>query len=342
MIDKIDYSLLRNYSAGKYSYRDYKRIASWFEDDSLRSELETTIHQHWNDFSVNTEESPKDLRLVYENLRSQILSEEPKPISLNRRVILLYSRIAAILLFPLLIYSTISLIKSNNHEVTAWAEICAPAGARTQFMLPDGSKGWLNSNAKLKYSLDFKQNRHVNLSGEAYFEVTKDKKKPFTVSTPNLDVKVVGTIFSVSALEEENTTEVVLQEGSVEVDNPAIGLNALMKPDQKLVYDNTKKKYQTSTLNAQQYNTWKDGMLIFRNEPLSDVFKRMSRWYNIKITITDEQIKRYKYRATFREEPVEEVIRLIALTVPIEFLVQQRTMNDDGVFSVKEITIRKR
>lgn len=261
---------------------------------------------------------------------------------MQKRVILLYSKIAAVLLIPLLIYTTFSLINRNDKEVKAWAEIYAPPCARTQFILPDGSKGWLNSNTKLKYPLNFVHNRHVNLSGEAYFEVTKNKDFPFTVTTPSLDVKVVGTIFSISAFEEENTTEVVLQEGTVVVNNQAIGLNSVMKPDQKFVFDNLNRKYQTTTLNAQQYNTWKDGLLIFRNEPLSDVFKRLSRWYNVKITITDDQIKQYKYRATFRDEPVEEVIRLIALTLPIEFHIQKRAYDEQGVYAVKEITIQKK
>lgn len=342
MKEKIDYRLLKNYTEGRYSCRDFKRVASWFGDDCLRSELESAINRHWNEFPESREESQRDLHTVYENLREQILLEQPKPIGLQKRVILLYSKIAAVLLIPLLVYTTFSLINRNDKKVTAWAEIYAPPCARIQFILPDGSKGWLNSNTKLKYPLNFVHNRHVNLSGEAYFEVTKNKDFPFTVTTPNLDVKVVGTIFSISAFEEENTTEVVLQEGTVVVNNQAIGLNSVMKPDQKFMFDNLNRKYQTTTLNAQQYNTWKDGLLIFRNEPLSDVFKRLSRWYNVKITITDDQIKQYKYRATFRDEPVEEVIRLIALTLPIEFHIQKRAYDEQGVYAVKEITIQKK
>jgi len=342
MEEKVDYSLLKNYSAGKYSYREYKRIASWFENDSLRSELETTIHQHWNEFSFNTEESPKDLHSVYENLRHQILAEQCKPISFQKRFLQFYSKIAAILLLPLLIYTTFNYFHSGNEDASGWAEIYAPPGTRTQFRLPDGSKGWLNSNTKLKYPLNFNQNRHVTLTGEAYFEVTKNKDLPFLVTTSNLDVKVLGTIFSVAALEGETTTEVVLQEGSVLVDNPAIGLNALMKPDQKIVIDNLTKKYKTTTLNASQYNAWKDGLLIFRNESLCDVFKRLSRWYNVQITVTDEQIKTYKYRATFKNEPIEEVIRLIALTLPIEYKIQKRSLDENGIYAVREIQIMKK
>ncbi len=342
MKDKIDYRLLKNFTEGRYSFRDFKRISLWFEDSSMRTELESAIGEHWDEFREDENESRKDLSIIYDQLREQIRLEKPESVSFQRRFIRLYSRIAAILLLPLLIYTVSILLDKNHTPINSWAEIYAPPGARTQFVLPDGSKGWLNSNTQLRYPLNFGQNRHISLSGEAYFEVRKNKDYPFVVATPNLDVKVTGTIFSVSALRDENTTEVILQEGVVEVDNSGIGLKSVLKPDQKFVFDNLNKKYQTTNLNAVQYNAWKDGLLIFRNEPLDDVFKRLSRWYNVKINISDEQIKRYKYRATFKNEPIEEVIRLIALTLPIEYRIQKRSYDENGVYAVREITIMKK
>jgi transmembrane sensor len=342
MKDKIDYQLLKNFTEGKYSFRELQRISSWFEDNSMRNELESAIGQHWNEFPGAAEGPGKDLSIIYDQLRQQIRGEQPATLSLQKRMIRLYAQIAAVLLLPLLVFTTFILIDKNKNEETAWAEIYAPPGARTQFVLPDGSKGWLNSNTKLKYPLNFSHNRHLDLSGEAYFEVAKNKKYPLTVSTANLDVRVTGTIFSVSALRDEKTTEVILQEGSVEVDNSETGLSSVLKPDQKFIFDNLSQKYQTTSVNAQQYNAWKDGMLIFRNEQLDDVFKRLSRWYNVKINITDEQIKKYKYRATFENEPIEEVVRLIALTLPIEYKIQKREYDEQGVYAVREITIRKK
>ena len=341
-MEKIDFRLLKNFTEGKYSFRDFQRISSWFEDGSLRSELESAIGQHWNEFSGTSDEPKKDRSIIYDQLREQILREQPVTLSLQKRMIRLYYQIAAVLLLPLLIYTTFILVGKNKADETAWAEIYAPPGARIHFMLPDGSKGWLNSETKLKYPLNFNHNRQLSLVGEAYFEVTKNKDLPLTITTSNLDVKVLGTTFSISALAEENTTDVILEEGTVEIDNPGIGLKTLLKPDQKLVFDNLKHEYQTSSLNAQQYNAWKDGLLIFRNEPLADVFKRLSRWYNVKITITDDQIKRYKYRATFKNEPIEEVIRLIAMTLPIEYKIQKRAYDDQGVYTVREIVIMKK
>jgi ferric-dicitrate binding protein FerR (iron transport regulator) len=338
MKENSDDQLLQRYSEGKYSYRDFKRIASLFEDPEKKSGIESSLSRHWDEFKYNDEGPSKDLSAVYEKLRLRILSGPTKMARIQKVILQSYSKVAAILLLPLLIYTAIEYFQHDP----AWAEIYSPNGARTQFSLPDGTKGWLNSNTKLKYPLDFKENRHLDLTGEAYFEVTHNKRSPFVVSTPNLDIEVLGTIFSVSAIEGENTTDVVLEKGKVAVENQKIKLKATLEPNEKLIFNNENKNFQTVVVNAQQYNSWKDGLLVFRNEPLSEVFKRLSRWYNVRITIEDQQINRYKYRATFRDEPIEEVIRLIAITVPIEYVVQKRTVEDQGVYAIKEIIIKKK
>ena len=342
MQENFDDQLLQRYSDGKYSYRDFKRVASWFGDAEKSSMIESELQRKWEEFKSDNAQPEKDLSEVYEQIRLRILSEPAKTIHFKRKIIQSYTKVAAILLLPLLIYTSIGLFNKFYQHETAWAEIYSPNGARTKFSLPDGTKGWLNSNTKLKYPIDFKENRHLDLNGEAYFEVTHNKHSPFVVSTHNIDIKVLGTIFSVSAIDGENTTEVVLEKGQVAVENQDIKLKAILEPNEKLIFDNENKKFQTVVVNAQQYNSWKDGLLVFRNEPLSEVFKRLSRWYNVKITIEDQQINRYKYRATFRDEPIEEVIRLIAITVPIEYVVQKRTVEDQGVYAIKEIIIKKK
>ena len=342
MQENFDDQLLQRYSDGKYSYRDFKRVASWFGDAEKSAMFESELQRKWEEFILDNAQPDKDLSRVYEQIRLKILSEPAKPIHFKRKIFQSYTKVAAILLLPLLIYTAIGLFNKFYQHETAWAEIYSPNGARTQFSLPDGTKGWLNSNTKLKYQLDFKEKRHLDLIGEAYFEVTPNKRSPFVVSTQNIDIIVLGTIFSVSAIDGQNTTEVVLEKGKVAVENPENKHLTMLEPNEKLIFNNRNKEFQTIVVNAEQYNSWKDGLLVFRNEPLSEVFKRLSRWYNVKITIEDQQINRYKYRATFRDEPIEEVIRLIAITVPIEYIIQKRTVEDQGVYAIKEIIITKK
>ena len=106
MQENIDYRLLKNFSEGKYSLRDFKNVVSWFEDKSLRTEIESAIQTHWEEFEVAENVPQKDLSKVYDRLKKQILLEQTKNISLQKRIILSYSKIAAVLLLPLFIYTT--------------------------------------------------------------------------------------------------------------------------------------------------------------------------------------------------------------------------------------------
>jgi ferric-dicitrate binding protein FerR (iron transport regulator) len=156
-----------------------------------------------------------------------------------------------------------------------------------------------------------------------------------------LDVRVLGTKFNVTALPTEAVTEVVLQEGKVNVSGKDVAFSAELKPNEKFTFDNELRTSDIQTVNAEQFSAWKDGLLVFRNEPLSEVLKRIGRWYNVNIVIGDQELMKFRYRATFQEEQLEEVIRLIALTIPIEYEFEGRKVGGNGAFEQRRITIRK-
>lgn len=342
MNKKIDYHILKKFTAGKYSLRDFRQVSEWFDDSGNEAELKNAIEQHWTDFYDETPENEKDLNSVL-NLIKQKISDQKPVADFRIRVQRFYTRAAAILLLPLLLYSIYTtFFNHQSAEMAAAIEIVSPHGARTKFQLPDGTQGWLNSGSSLKYANNFLSERKISLIGEAWFEVAHNARKPFVVHTKVLDVQVLGTKFNVTAFPDENVTEVVLQEGKVNVSGYK-GLYKLdMKPDEKFTYD---KKLQSGTIQevkASQFSAWKDGLLVFRNEPLAEVLKRVSRWYNVDIVLNDPKLENVRYRATFQEEQVEEVIRLISLTAPIEYSFGNREVDNDGVFKKRTITIRKK
>ncbi|MBW8331810.1 MAG: DUF4974 domain-containing protein [Prolixibacteraceae bacterium] len=345
MKEPIDYKILRKFVLGKYSLKDFKLVSRWFEDKSSEADLKIAIQQHWHEFSEDFSGNPKDLTSVLNQLKQKIAKERPV-VNFRKKIQKFYTRAAAILLLPLILYSVYSVYstfqKVTSYEISSLVEIVSPHGARTHFQLPDGSQGWLNSGSILKYKTDFQQKRTVQLIGEAWFEVAHDEKSQFIVGTPHLDVQVLGTKFNVAAFPEEKVTEVVLQEGKVKVN----GYNGLftvdMKPDEKFTYNRDTQSGTIQTVNAGQFSSWKDGLLVFRNEPLSEVLKRIGRWYNVEFVITDPEISKFRYRATFQEEQIEEVIRLISLTAPISYSFKKREMGEDGVFKKRIITIKRK
>lgn len=342
MKEKIDYKILKNFAIGKYSLRDYKLVSSWFEDSGNEAELKRAIEQYWNEFPKADLEKEKDLSSVLNLLKEKIAFEKPA-VNFRIRLQRLYTRAAAILLLPLLLYSVYSTYNSYfDSNDSSSIEIYSPNGARTHFELPDGTQGWLNSGSRIHYSSHFEKNRNVRLSGEAWFEVTPDKKHPFVVSTPALNVQVLGTKFNVVAFADENVTEVVLQEGKVQVEGNVKTFSAELKPNERFIYDGQMKTNTIQNVQADQFSAWKDGLLVFRNEPLSEVLKRIGRWYNVDIVMTDPHLQKFRYRATFQDEQIEEVIRLISLTAPIEYTFENRHVDDNGTFSKRRISIRRK
>lgn len=342
MKEKIDPKILKNFALGKYSLRDYKLVSSWFEDPGSEAELKRAIEQHWKEFPNTDLEKEKDLSSVLNVLKEKIAIEKPA-VNFRIRLQRFYTRAAAILLLPLLLYSVYSTyVYYFDSNGSSSIEIYSPNGARTHFELPDGTQGWLNSDSRIQYSSHFKKNRNVRLSGEAWFDVTPDKKHPFVVSTPALNVQVLGTKFNVVAFADENVTEVILQEGKVQVEGNVKTFSAELKPNERFIYDDQMKTSTIQNVHAGQFSAWKDGLLVFRNEPLSEVLKRIGRWYNVEIVMTDPHLLKFRYRATFQDEQIEEVIRLISLTAPIEYTFENRHMDDKGTFKKRRISIRRK
>lgn len=341
MKEKIDYKILKKFVSGKYSLGEFIQIRRWFGDRKREDELKEAIREHWNEFSAESFKE-KDLSLVLENIKHKIANKKPSPTT-GSKLLNLYMRIAAVLILPLLLYNVYTtFFSAQNPETATNIEIFSPHGARTHFELPDGTQGWLNSGSQLQYGTDILKNRKVRLIGEAWFEVAKMDNKTFVVSTPALEVQVLGTKFNVAAFDDEKVTDVVLKEGKVKVNGYKGQFAVELKPDEKFTFDQELQTGTVQNVNADQFSAWKDGILVFRNEPLSEVLKRVGRWYNVDFKLNDKELANFRYRATFKEEQVEEVIRLISLTAPIKYSFDNREMGENGIFKKRTITISRK
>lgn len=343
MKEKVDLDLIRKYSKGQYSFRDLKRIAIWFEDSEYQDEIESAIEVYWRDFEASPGEQAKDLSLVFRRLKKQILAEKTS-LSFTQKFTRVYGRIAAVLLIPLLVYSLFNLSQKFfvHSKSSSWVEIVSPNAARTHFELPDGSHVSLNGGTHLKYNADFENDRRVEVKGEAYFDVVHNESAPFVVQTDELDVKVLGTKFSVAAFENENQVEVILEEGKVELTGVKNSFSEILKPNEGFFYSKKSHSGIIKKIEANYYMAWKDGILIFRSEPLSEVFKRIGHWYNVQFDLQDKSIEGFMYRATFKNESLEEVLRLIALTAPIEYELNKRDIDKSGIYTEKLINVKRK
>jgi len=342
---ELDYKKLVNFSKGKYSYNDYLSIKKMLNEVDRNQDLKDKFFVQWNQTVENNSGNEKSFNHIFENIHYNILLEEKK---YAKRNILwnIYRYAAAILLIPMLAFS-LWLVIANSHRGTesnqlvlqSWVEINAPEAARVEFLLPDSTKGWLNSGSKLKYPAIFKETRKVELLGEAFFEVKKQDRSDFIVSLENLDVRVLGTKFNVSAYAEDVFTDVVLSEGIVEINGKKGIFKHTLMPNERISYDSQTKSAKLSKVDANRFLAWKDGFLIIDNEPLGKVVGRIERWYNAEIVIQDEALKNYRFKATFKDEPLEEVLRLIALTTPLKYNILKRDVDSGGILEKRRVII---
>lgn len=336
----MDANLLKRYFANKYSRIDFFTINNAMRHDDKNSQVKGQMEQHWSEFDENIH---PDVQLDYllDKVQHRIYIEENRKVK-PTRFWQTVQRVAAILLLPLLIGSLVYYwIQPDQGKDSSWAEIQCPLGVRTKFHLPDGTTGFLNSGSNLKYPVIFAENRKVKISGEGYFDVVHNKKSPFHVITKNLDVKVLGTTFNVIAYDGEGTEEIVLQSGHVDVMDTNGSSLASLIPDQKLVFSNNDGKFVVEKVVSEQYTSWKDGKLMFRNENIRDVAVRLSRWYNAEIVVneSDHHIQSYTFHGTFVDEQLDDVLKVLSFAAPISYVEADRKSDRNGVYSKRKIIL---
>jgi ferric-dicitrate binding protein FerR (iron transport regulator) len=333
---------ISNYYSGDYSAEEELHLGKAFAEESNHVELKTLFSERWNTV-LSEDEVHQNLDHLLHKLNYLInsSSQELKVRPVNK-LITWYARIAAVLLIPLLVYAGIAIFKNRNSldVVKGWAEINAPKGARIKFTLPDGSFGWLNSGSTLQYALNFNNARVVQLSGEAFFDVSQQEGKLFLVKTKYLDVEVKGTSFDVAAYDGEENIDITLENGSVILRDQKLSRFVEMKPNEQVSYNVAKQLFTKANVAAFNFSAWKEGKLILRNASLEELAKQLSRWYNVETKIQNDQNIVCQFRATFEDENLPEVLRLLKLSSNLDYTIDERVKQADGTFSKQHVLLK--
>lgn len=183
--------------------------------------------------------------------------------------------------------SSLSLTKIFQHN-NLMNTIIIPKGGTYKITLPDGSDVWLNSESSLSYPVAFiGDERKVELSGEAYFEITRDEQKPFRVHSNNQVVEVLGTQFNINTYEESGFIETTLVEGSVRVtqnySNGKPYKTRLLKPGQQSLTNLFKPEIKIENVDIEKEIAWKNGFFKFKNTNIQNIMREIERWYDVKV-----------------------------------------------------------
>lgn len=333
-------NLIQRYSEGDISLKDQIELSEQLAD-SENSNAEEILRQDWQAELASVNIPDHNLNPLLDRVHHQIRLEETK-IKKQPNWLTTFQRIAAVLIVPML-FSFLAYYYLQSKKASgegSYAEIQCPLGVRTKFELPDGSTGFLNSGSRLRYPVRFTNQRRVELTGEAYFDVAHNAEVPFHVKTRNLDIKVLGTTFNVIANDDEPTEEIILQTGKLDVSSPDGKKLDVMKPNEQITLDIQKNILVKNQVEASQYTSWKDGKLVFRNENMQQVARRLSRWYNAEVLADDRMLDDFTFHATFKDEPLDEVLKLLSITTPLSYKEEKRVSNQDGLFQKRKVFIR--
>lgn len=257
----------------------------------------------------------------------------------------LYWTAAAMLVVAIGVFGFGKLFPKNDSKEIARNEIneiSTRKGSKSEIKLPDGTVVWLNAGSKLTYTKEYgRQTREVNLAGEGYFDVVKMKDKPFIIHTANINIKVLGTVFNVKAYPEDKQTETSLIHGSIEVtmknrpDNKII-----LSPHEKLVVENESAEV-TAVVKPGKQNVpsaisinklqmidedsavaetqWVENRLVFNDESFAEVAKKMERWYDVEVELTDPRLQSKRLTGNFEKETIGQALEALKLTLPFRY-----------------------
>lgn len=301
--------------SGEASPSEKKSIAEWIAQSAENKQLFADLREIWLTTGTLNNTDQYNLEAAINKFRQQVQHEkkrQPKQINFQP-----YLKYVAIIILALALPFSYYLGTRNTVKSSVTTISCA-FGDKSSIALPDSSRVWLNSGSTLTFNSDFKNGgRNVELEGEAFFSVSKDKDHPFRVKTSDLEIKVLGTEFNVKAYSEENSISATLVEGSIEV----IGKyqKTFLKPDQKLVFDKENRKMALYELTDTSPETeWKDGRLIFRNESLAELEPKLERWFDVDIVFADEQVKSRRFTGVLERESILEVVSYFDLSNLVE------------------------
>ncbi|WP_114792789.1 FecR domain-containing protein [Niabella yanshanensis] len=277
-----------------------------------------------------------------DKIRERIKTSEPVPLAAKSRPVRVYLAVAAsvILVLGCTFFYWMQSGVPAGHAANI---VVTKKGSKTNLVLPDGTKVWINADSRLSYDKEFGINRReVYLTGEAYFDVVKDKKRPFIVHTDNIEVKVLGTAFNVRAYDDEKNIQTTLLRGSIEVLLKDNNKTLLLAPNEKMIVRNTaaqshlKKmpegglpeiellKLAPRKIDSLSVETeWTHNRLVFEQEKLTDIIPVLERWYNITIELKNKQDAGVLYRGKFENDSLEDVLESLKMIGNFSYTIQK-------------------
>jgi len=333
-------TLIVKYISGQASEEEALAVKEWIKLNKSNEADFVQLYETWNQ-SLYAYPELIDTERAYKDFLNRTADKRPV-----KGLYRLWPKIAAAAIFLLICLS--GLFYYQKSESNPWNIVETRKGETLKMTLPDGTRVWLNAGTIFRYKKDFgKTSRTVYLNGEAYFDISAEKRgKPFLVYTDNYVIHDIGTVFNVKAYSDEQVFETAVIEGQISVEG--LGSSSIAKQKHVLVNEKQALKIRTVSgdiagghlansstkvgktinvvdLEASQisgYSGWKDNLLLFEDETFAELSRALERKYDVSIEIEDEELQYLKYTGSFRDiKSVNEVLEIIKKTTPINYSV---------------------
>lgn len=346
--NNIEY-LLNRFKEKTITKEELELFRSYFYSNQPGNDLGTYFDKVWSEkyFTEENFDVEKNFDKIQSQLNIRSKNSHSGTLKFRRPIILAISYAAIFIMgFGVFFLYNLNQNKSLSSNSKKFVTVTIPYGSKSKIDLPDGSMVTLNSGSFLKYPTTFGANtREVEFEGEAYFDISKNKKSPFIVSTSGIHIKVLGTTFNVKSYPEDQSIETTLVTGSIEIFNeksehqPA--KHIYLKPNEKISIPKnsisshdkirnipspttktekiTPKAVLETDVNTADYIAWKDNKLVFDNERFCDIMLKMERWYDVSIEIHSPEISNERFSGKFEKETLQQSLDAISLIAPIRY-----------------------
>ena len=307
-MDKAHYKeLIEKYFEETITDVEIKELSDWIKNDRQ-------LHDWWEQEFERSDSSmnPVLRDKLFARIKEETLDKEVRPLR-----IIPWKWVAAILLPVRVAFFTYYLLDSSPTAETPFI-VKAAKGDKATIELPDGTNVVLNSASQLSYLNNFGEKvRRVQLNGEAYFKVAHDEKHAFIVQIGDLEVKVLGISFNISAYKDDKEITVVLLEGKVGV--YAQERSHIMKPGDKIEYNKITHQIKTTQVHPTDYIEWTKGNMYFEKESLENIMKTLSRIYDVEIRFDSGKLPKEYFTGTIPGGGIQNALNILMLTSPFYY-----------------------
>ncbi len=310
--------VIGNYITGEETEAEKEYLENWLEENSENRKVFKVLQNEKNLANKVEQIDSFDDEYAWRKYTERIdLQKKIRRLS--------WWRVAAVIFFVIglggILYNLYYISSEfSKHEILV-TTVQTEKGQTSKVILPDSSVVWLNSATKLTYNNDFSlENRKVTLLGEAYFDVVRNEESPFVVSCNEINVRVLGTEFNVNSEPHKHIIDVILDKGSIELSHSGNKFQSfLLNPGEKAEFNGDMNTMTISKVTSSKYTSWKDGVLIFENDPMGEVMKKLESWYDITIEVQDPKVYNLIFNATIIDESIEDLFELMKYSCDINY-----------------------